>query len=213
VARKTRFLTLMFGVAFAGSTMAAPVGALTILPKAVGTISCNVKGTLKFVPALNVGGTSPTVVTLSTSEVLCIGTGDAVNIIGGSSKTSHTEPMNDCATVLDPNKPFNTSQGLLKWKVLLGTQKWAPSTIQFTVGSASGDGVNTPFTTDSSGSAIDDPLIATDGSFTGDIATAHAQIKQTYAQIAAKCLNPDPLKQLKALNIISPQSTFTLTSP
>ena len=213
MARKTRFLTLMFGVAFAGGTIAVPAGAALPLPHAVGTISCSVKGALKFVPALVAGGTVPTTVTLATTEFGCTGTGDAVNIIGGTSKSSHLEPTNDCVTLLTAASGIGTTQGLLKWKVLLGTQKWAPSTIQFTSGSYSGDGVTTPFTIDTSGSSIDDPLIATDGSFTGDIATAHAQIKNTYAQIVAKCINPDPLKQLKSLTIQAPQSTFTLTSP
>ena len=209
--RKARFLTLVFGVAIAGGAMAAPLGASTPLPKAVGTISCSVKGSLTFLPALAAGGTTPTKVTLSTTEFGCTGTGDAANIIGGSSKTSQTVGTNDCQTVL--TAPFQQSQGLLKWKVALLTQKWAASTIQFTSGSKSGDGVSTPFTTDSSGSAIDDPAITTDGSFAGDIATAHAQIKQTLAQITAKCVATDPLKQLKSLTIIAPQSTFTLTGP
>jgi len=202
----------VFGVALAAGTIGAPAGAVVPPPHAVGTISCSVKGALKFVPALVAGGTTPTTVTLATTEFGCTGTGDAANIIGGTSKTSHVEPTNDCVSVLT-TPSSGTGQGLLKWKVLLGTQKWASSTIQFTAASLGGDGMTTPFTIDSSGSAIDDPVNATDGSFTGDIATAHAQIKNTYAQIVAKCTNPDPLKQLKSLTIQAPQSTFTLTSP
>jgi hypothetical protein len=202
---KIRTLSLVAGVALAaGATVSA--GASTPLPNAVGTIHCTVKGALKFNPPLIVGGTAPTVVTLATTEFGCTGTGDAVNITGGTSKTSRSVDTNDCVTVL--TAPFQTSQGALKWKVLLGTQKWAASTIQFTSGSQSGDGVSTPYTTDESGSSIG-------GSFNGDIATAHAQIKQTKAQITAKCLAgvSDITKGLKSLTIIAPQSTFDLSNP
>jgi hypothetical protein len=200
---KTRTLGVVAGVVLAATMTAVPVGA-TVLPNAVGTVHCTVKGSLKFVPPLVLGGTSAVTVTLATTEVGCTGTGDAVNITGGSSKTSHTEATNDCSAVLQA--PFQASSGTLKWKVATGTQKWASSTISFTSGSSGGDGVTTPFTLDESGSS-------TGGSFSGNTATAHAQIKNTLAQIQAKCVAgvADPTKGLKSLTIISPQSTFDLS--
>jgi hypothetical protein len=204
---KIRTLSLVAGVALvAGATVSGTAGASTPLPNAAGTIHCLVKGTLKFNPPL-LGYTghpvNSTTVTLVTTETGCSGTGDATNITGGSSKNSHVSDTNDCATVL--TAAFEVSQGALTWKVPTGTQKWAPSTIQFTSGSKSGDGVSTPFTTDTSGSSIG-------GSFNGDIANAHAQIKQNLAYIVSKCNNSDPLKGgLKSLTIIAPQSTFDLS--
>jgi hypothetical protein len=200
---KIRTLSLVAGVALvAGATVSGTAGAAAPPPNAVGTIHCTVKGALKFVPPLVAGGTTPTVITLATTEFGCSGTGDAANITGGSSKSSHTADTNDCATVL--TAPFQTSQGSLKWKVVKNTTKWAASTIQFTSGSSSGDGVSTPFTTDESGSSIG-------GSFNGDTATAHAQIKETLAKIQQMCTASDPKKQLKKLTIVAPQSTFDLS--
>jgi len=195
---KIRTVSLVIGAALATSAaVAAPVGAVTPI-NGVGTVSCLVKGSVTYVPPLIAGGTVSTTITLSTTEFSCTGTGNGANVTGGSSKTSHVSSTNDCATVL--TAPFQTSQGALKWKVLAHTTPLNASTIQFTSGSSS---LGPPITTDSSGSS-------TAGSFNGDTATAHAQIKQTLAQITAACTPPKG-KGLKSLTIVSPQSTFVLS--
>lgn len=198
---KTRTLALVAGVALvAGASVA---GASTPLPNATGTIHCSVKGSVKYNPPLHsyaAPDTTPTLVTLTTTEYGCTATGTGTNITGGGSKTSHTVNSNDCLTVL--TAPFVASSGTLKWKVVSHTQKWASSTISFTSGSSS---PTDPPSTDQAGSS-------TAGSYNGDAATAHAQIKETLAKITAKCTagQVDPLKGLKSLTITT-GSTFDLS--
>jgi hypothetical protein len=175
---------------------AAPAGAVTPVV-GTGTVSCHVGGGFTFQPALRVGGSTPTNVIFHTALSLCTGTGNGVNIKGGSSRVVGTAATNDCATVLQSAQASGPQSGVLKWRVLLGTPPLVPSTITFTSGSSS---LGPPITADAGGSA-------TAGSFNGDVATAHVQLRETVSSITTKCLSATGLP---AIHFVVASSTFTL---
>ncbi len=175
---------------------AAPAGAVTPVA-GVGTVGCHVGGGFTFKPALVAGGTVATTVTFHTALKTCTGTGDAVNVIGGTSKVVKSLPTNDCQTVLQSADASQPQSGVLKWRVLRGTTPLVPSTITFTSGTAD---TGPPITADATGSS-------TAGSFLGDAATAHLQLKQTVSTITARCLSTTGLT---GLTFDPTASTFTL---
>lgn len=181
---------------------AIPAGAAAPPPKdAVGTLSCKVKGSLKFSPPLITDGDVPTTATLKTTLSNCTGTGDGAKIKGGSSLSVYGVEKNDCKIYFNPATPFTTRSGQIKWKVVSGwKQKYNNSTITFTAGTGA---AGPPIYSDQSGSA-------TAGSFNGDAAAAHAAIKQTALQIGKSCAPPKG-KGVKVLTLLYPNSTFSLS--
>ena len=198
---KFRTLTLVVGLALAaGTAMAGPLGAATPPIVGSGTVSCSVKATLSFAPPLKYPGTTqPTVITLKSTLSGCTGTGDGANIKSGKTVVVHTVEDNDCLNRLE-GTPTDQS-GDIKWSVLAHTPKQANSTITFTAATKN-DGP--PISIDSTGSA-------TAGSYNGDAAAAHSQVsdKETAAALTQKCLTSG----LKTIHLVSPGSTFVLSSP
>ena len=199
---RTRTASLVVGVALlGGATLVAPAGAVTPPPvNGVGTVTCSVKATLKFSPALRYPGTvQPTTITLVSNLTLCSGTGDGARIKSGKSTVITTADTNDCITLLNSGQAGNGT-GDIKWTILPHTSpKLLNSTVTFT--STSVNPGPPSITNDSSGST-------TAGSFNGDPAAAHSVLKQTFAQLSKSCTT----NGLSTITIISPGSTFTLSS-
>jgi hypothetical protein len=194
--RLTKKLLGLAMVATAGvGLMMGPVTAASPI-NGTGTVTCGIKGTIKFSPPLKTGGTSPETVSISASLSGCSGTGNGADVVKASSKGSESTPNNDCASLAGTMS--NTLTTTTKWTVGSGKPKLNPSTVVFT--SETGN-AGPPLSFDASGSA-------TAGSFAGDSAAAHAVIKQTISQVFAAC---GSAKGLKSLSIVATGSSSSLS--
>jgi len=194
--RLTKKLLGLALVATAGvGLMMGPVSAVSPI-NGTGTVTCSIKGTLKFSPPLKNGGTTPETISLAASLSGCSGTGNGADVTKASAKGSEITANNACASLVGTMS--NTLSTTVKWTVGSGKPKLNPSTVGF---SSETGNAGPPLSFDASGSA-------TAGSFNGDSAASHAVIQQTISQVLAAC---GSATGLKSLTIVATGSSSSLS--
>src|ERR1700687_1245500 len=122
---KTKMLCMATVATAAVGLMVGPVTAASPI-NGTGTVTCGIKGTIKFNPALKTGGTTPETVSIAVSLSGCSGTGNGADGVKATSAGSENTANNNCASLAGTMS--NTLTTTTKWTVGAGKPKLNPST-------------------------------------------------------------------------------------
>jgi hypothetical protein len=134
------------------------------------------KSSASFKPALVNGGAAATTVKIKFSLSCSNGSGDGLNVTGGTASGSLSVATNDCAT--DLSGAATTGHLTAKWKVKPGTSKLNPTVITVTSITGAQIGADNVFHTFGH---------ATSGSFNGGSEESDTLTQMTTAAINAAC--------------------------